>query len=166
MQSDPKSAQFQKERSFVVEILACSFDCGIDWMIDQMNANQALAKNLQNSRRRNGYDLWPLIAASFLRGKLATRTHIEELDVEQKNSILNYFFLMIYEQPLGRGSEPPSYRDWYVSRPEVDILVSCKWLDMGASGKALVALGTQSEKPDLIAVPVALSHGSCATIKR
>ena len=40
------------------------------------------------------------------------------------------------------------------------------WLDMGTSAEALIVLGFGMERPDLIAMPVALSDTSCASVKR
>ena len=157
----------RRERQFTMEILACSLDCGIAWMMGQMTFNQTLAEKMQSSLDSEDIDLWPHLRALLLFRGLIYESDLENLSDQEWKSLLQYVYFIIFDRPLGVGSSYPSYGSANsVPRSENQSLVRCEWLDMGTSGKALVALGYGLQGSYRVTIPVALSVTSCVTTRR
>ena len=156
-----------REICFAMEILACSLDCGINWMMKQMTFNEALAERVQRSLDHRSFDLWPILSTLLIDRGLANHSDMDNLPDQERKSLLQYIYFIIFDRPLGVGSSYPSYVSAKsVPRSENQSLVRCGWLDMGTSGKALVALGYGLQGSYRVTIPVALSVTSCVTTRR
>ena len=154
-----------RERYFVTEILACSFECGPDWMMEQMPCMPNLAAKIQGLLGTFESRFWPIMKDSIDIEGFPGMSYFDKLDDKRKSSLLQYLYFIIFDSPLGPGNE------WRLlkSPASLDVenrrMVRCLSLDMGAGNKALLALPTES-KPGMLGMPVALSNGSCATVRR
>ena len=93
MVSDPGSIENQRERYFVAEILPCSFERGVGWIMKQMNFLPRLAEYIQTGLDRLEYDFWPLIRDVLVVGELVEPSYLDKFDEEQSKSLLQYFYL-------------------------------------------------------------------------
>ncbi|MCJ1364008.1 hypothetical protein MMC16_003117 [Acarospora aff. strigata] len=164
MQFNSSSIERWRERQFVSEIIACSLDCGLDWMMQQLNFNQRLSQKIQQSLDTLKYDLWPSIRLLLIYRGLSKPAYLDKLDDERRNALLQYFHFVIFDSSLTEGDLSPSYS--LVCCSGEHQVVRCGWLDRGTSGKALIPIGFKRKNPDQIAVPVALSDASCTTVRR
>lgn len=165
----------RRERRFVKEILACSFECGFDWMMKQMPLAPNLAKHLQGLWGDFESRFWPMLTEHVLVEKFSGSPCLDQLDDDKKMSILQYLRFILFDPFLGFGSFPSflpaisraSPVDNQVSVREGDqILVQCLWLDLGMGNKALVASRPGMVERCRLSMPVDLNNCSCAGIRR
>lgn len=168
----------RRDRRFVTEILACSFECGFEWMINQMTFAPNLAKYYYRGLgdfRDFGSRFWPMLKQHLRIGNLSASSYLDQLDDDKKISILVYFNFILFDTFFGLGSSPEFLPTTSPVSPEDNLgsvqeedqtLVQCLWLDIGLGNKALVALPTGMAVRDRPSMPVALSNGSCAGTRR
>lgn len=156
----------RREQLFVMDILACSLDCGLDWMMKQMTFSETLAMKVQRSLESADFDFWPFVSTLFILRGLMQQPDLNNLPDQKKISLLQYFYFVVFYSPLGEADSSPSYFDNKLARAEEGKLIRCGWFDMGTSGKALVALGYGLKGPYKVAIPFALSDTPCFTTRR
>jgi hypothetical protein len=126
-----------REQHFFMETLACSLDCGLDWMMKQMTFHNSLAEKVQRSLEDDDIDLWSLLGSLLIARGLTNEGDWNNFPDQTRKSLLQYFYYIIFDHPLDVGSMRPSYiNEESKARAEKGKLVRCVWLDMGTSGKA------------------------------
>ena len=165
-----------RERHFVEGKLACSFECGFDWMINQMPSAPDLAKYVQESMDDFESRFWPMLKEHVLVEDIIGSSCLNQLDDDdKKESILLFLHFILFDSFLGLGSLPSFLparsqailKDNQVTVKEEDpILVQCLWLDIGSGNKALVASRPGMVERGRLSMPVALSNASCAGTRR
>ena len=171
---DPITAT--RERRLVVEILACSFECGYEWMIEQMSSAPNLAEHIYEGFIGNfGSRFWLMLEEHVLVENTPESSYLDHLDNDKKKLLLLYLYYILFQKLFDFG------RDGYLpaispASPENDIqvpveeddprLFQCMCLDIGLGNKALVAFPLKAEQYGIPCMPVALSNGSCAGIRR
>ena len=156
------------ERQFVMEILACSLDCKIVWMMKQMTFNQTLAKKVQRSLDSQNFDLWSLLGVLLVSLGFARESDLDSLSDQEKKSLLQYVYFIVFDNPLDMGGLCPSYgnAETEAQRENRHAVQQCVWFDMRSSSKALIDLSYGFTRPHLVAMPVALSGTACVTPRR
>ena len=171
---DPITAT--RERRLVVEILACSFECGYDWMIEQMSSAPNLAEHIQREFIGDfASRFWLMLEEHVLIENTPESSYLGHLDNDKKVSLLLYLYYILVQKLFDFG------RDGYLpatspASPENDIqipgqeddqrLFQCICFDIGLGNKALVALPLKGGNVGIPCMPVTLSNGSCAGIRR
>ena len=169
------SNRASKERRLVVEILACSFECGFDWMIKQISSAPKLAARLQQFLLGDFESIfWPMLENRVLVEDSTESSYLDQLDHDKKNILLLYFYYILFDEFSDFCRFPTLPAKFRLSpgeqiRVPVDGddqgLFRCLCVDIGLGNKALVVhsgwvdQGTPS-------MPVAVSNGSCAGIRR
>ena len=158
------ATEFNREFSWRQDILACSFDCGMEWMIEQTTSCAELAETVQTELTELRCD-FPRIVLGAL--QLDTSLETEH----RMRSLVQYFYFAIFHNTLsvgGGGYSYPQCSPWDTPRNS-DELAHCWWMDFGASNKAIFVGARGSISPlsqALAVVPVALSGTSCAAVRR
>ena len=164
-----------RERRLVVEILACSFEYGFDWMIKQMSAAPNLAGHVQQFLNDFESRFWPMLEKRVLVEDSPESSYIDQLDHDKKNLLLLYLYFILFERLFGLCSfsslpatpRPSAGEDNQVPVQKDDQgSFQCLCLDMGLENKALVAVRSGWWEQGTPSMPVALSSGSCAGIRR
>ena len=171
---DPITAS--RERRFVVEILACSFECGLDWMIKQMSSAPNLAEYIQEHMGDFKSKLWLMPEEHAPVENPPESSYSFQFDNDKKNLLLLYLYFIIFERLFDFDSLSSFLPATSRASPGEDNAVpvqeddqsSFRWLclDIGLGNKALLAVrcgGVGQGRPSM---PVALSNGSCAGIRR
>ena len=165
----------RREQDFVTVILACSLDCGFDWMIKQMTSAPDLAIYIERYLADFESKFWPILDEHVLSDKLPGSLQPTKFDMKQKHSIVQYIYFILSDDFLELGSFPlflptisraSSEEDQVPLRQKDHKKVQCMWLDLGSGNKALVATRPGVVGRCRLTVPIALSNGSCAGIKR
>lgn len=131
-----------------------------------MTFSETLAVEVQRSLESEHFDSWPFVSTLFMLRGLTQQSDLNNLPEQKKKSLLQYFHYVVFYSPPGEANSSPSYFDNKLARAEEDKLVRCGWIDMGTSGKALVALGYGLKGPYKFAIPFALSDTPCFTTRR
>ena len=165
-----------RERDFVVEILACSFECGFDWMMKQMSSAPNLAEHVQESLGDFESRFWLILEEHALVGNPSEPSYLDQLDNDKKNSLLLYFYFILFERVFDPGSlssflpatsrASPGEDNQVPVQEDDQSLFECRCLDIELGNKALVALRSGVVVLGRPSMPVALSNGSCAGIRR
>ena len=164
-----------RERHSVVEILACSFECGFDWMIKQMSSAPKLAEHVQELMGDFESRFWLMLEEHVLGENFPESSYLHQLDKDGKTLLLLYFYFILFEKLFDVGSFsflPATSRaipreDNQIPVEEDDqSLYRCMCFDIGLGNKALVAVRSEGEEEGIPCMPVALSNGSCAGIRR
>lgn len=171
---DPITAA--RERHLVVDILACSFECGYDWMIEQMSSAPNLAEHIQREFIGDfGSRFWLMLEEHVLVENTPESSYLSHLGNDKKRLLLLYLYYIIFQKlfDFGRYGYLPAISP---ASPENDIqvpvveedprLFQCMCFDIGLGNKALVAFPLKAEQYGIPCMPVALSNGSCAGIRR
>ena len=171
---DPITAA--RERRLVVEILACSFECGYDWMIEQMLSAPNLAEHIHQGFIGDfGSRFWLMLDEHVLVEDTPESSYLDHLDNDKKTSLLLYFYYILFQKlfEFGRDGYLPTTS---LAEPETNIqvpgleddprLFECMCFEIGLGNKALVAFPLKAEQYGIPCMPVALSNGSCAGIRR
>ena len=171
---DPVTAD--REQHLVVEILACSFECGYDWMIEQMSSAPNLAEHIDREFIGDfGSRFWLMLEEHVLVENTPESSYLDHLDNGKKMLLLLYLYYILFQKLFDFG------RDGYLpaispASPENDIqipveeddprLFQCMCFDIGVGNKALVAFPLKGRDYGIPCMPVVLSNGSCAGIRR
>ncbi len=171
---DPITAS--KERDSVVEILACSFECGFDWMIEQMSSAPNLAEYVQENLGDFESRFWAMLAEHALIEDSPKPSYLDQLDNDKKNLLLLYLYFILFERVFDIASlssflpatsrASPGEDNQVPVQEEDQSLFECLCLDIGLGDKALVAVRSGVMVQGRPSMPVALSNGSCAGIRR
>ena len=171
---DPTTAT--RERRLVVDILACSFECGYEWMIKQMSSAPNLAEHIYQGFIGNfGSRFWLMLEEHVLVEDTPESSYLNHLDNDKKKLLLLYIYYILFQKlfDFGRDGYLPAIspaspeNDLQVPVEEDDpLLFQCMCFDIGLGNKALVAFPLKAEQYGIPCMPVALSNGSCAGIRR
>jgi Heterokaryon incompatibility protein (HET) len=150
-----------------VEILACSLDCGLAWLVKSMTFSQDIAKQMEWYIESFKFDFWPLVASLLIDAYPSEEITISNFTNEQKRLVSQclYFNLRVLKNP-GSGSD---YGSGIFGTPSDNLEEHCMWLDWGtACGKALtfIAAGRAFVPEYRLAVPAALGGPPCSTMDR
>lgn len=111
-------------------------------MMKQMTFSETLAEKVQKLLEKDTFDHWPSLCTLLIVRGLTNQCDLNNLPDQKRKSLLQYSYFTIFNHALDVGSSYPSYgNEESLARVEKGKLVRCVWLDMGTSGKALVALG-------------------------
>ena len=162
-------------RRLTVEILACSFECGFDWMVKQMSSAPNLAENVQGSMGDFESTFWLMLEESVLIENSPESSYLDQLDNNNKDLVLLYLYFVLFESLFGYGrilllaatarASPGEHNQVPVQEDDQN-LTQCMCLDIGSGNKALVAVSSGIVEQGVPSMPVALSNGSCAGIRR
>lgn len=158
---DATTPSLQCRRRRDIEVLACSLDCGLPWLMGNMNHNQDLEEEMRWKIKVNRRDLWPLVANLLLDAYPAEEIIISSLTSEQKRSITQYLYFVLTNIGL---SVMPSFYSSGIFNPNERQYVRFDWGTV--CGKSLMIIG-QGEIPECqFALPAVLSGTVCATMDR
>ena len=164
-----------QEQSLIMEILACSFECGFEWMTRQMSSAPNLAEHVQESMGDFEFKFWLMLEEHVLVDNSPESSYLDQLDNDTKNLLLLYFYFILFERVFDSGSTsflPTASRTSPRELNQVPVqeddqtLVQCMCLNIGSGNKALVAVRSGVEEQGIPSIPVALSNNSCAGIRR
>lgn len=166
-----------RERRLLVETLACSFEYGFDWMIEQMSSAPNLAEHVQQFLGDFESRFWPMLEKRVLIEDPTESSYLDQLDYDKRNLLLLYLYFILFERlfgfcsssslPAKKSRTSPGKEDNQVPIQEDNQgLFRCLCLDIGLGNKALVAVRSGGMKQGTPSMPVALSNGSCAGIRR
>ncbi len=164
-----------RERRLVVGILSCSFECGSDWMIKQMSSAPKLAEHVQELMGGFESRFWLMLEKHVLFENSPESSYVDQLDNDRKTLLLLYLYFILFEKLFDYGSFPflpatsraSPTEDNQVPVQEGDqSLFQCMCFDIGLGNRALVAVRSEGEIQGIPCMPVALSNGSCAGIRR
>ena len=170
---DPITAS--EERHLVVEILACSFECGFNWMVKQMSWAPNLAEHVQKSMGNFESTFCPMLEEHVLIENFPESSYLDQLDNNNKNLLLLYLYYILFERLFDSGSISflpatsraiPGEHNQVPLQEDDRTLVHCMCLDIGSGNKALVTVRSGVEEQGIPTMPVASSNGSCAGIRR
>ena len=171
--TDPITAS--RERRLVVEILECSFECGFDWMIRQISSAPKLAEHIQPLMGDFESTFWLKLEEHVRVEGFPDASYLEHVDRDKKTLLLVYFYFILFERLFGfcnHSCQPATFpaspgEDNQIPFQEDDhSLFQCRCLDIGLGNKALVAVRSGMGKQGIPCMPVALSNGSCAGVRR
>ncbi len=80
-----------REQHFVMETLACSLDCGLDWVMKQMTLCKSLAKKVQKSLENDEIDFWSLLGSLLIARGLTNEGDWNNFPDQKRKSLLQYF---------------------------------------------------------------------------
>ena len=175
MSPSSDSITAHRERRLVVDILACSFEYGFDWMIMQMSSAPNLAGHVQQSMDDFESRFWPMLEEHVLVEDSSESSYLDQLDHDKKVLLLLYLYFVLFERLFGFCSfsfPPATTRARPGENNQVPVqeddqgLFRCLCLDIGLGNKALVAVRSGWMEHGTPSMPVALSNGSCAGIRR
>ena len=164
-----------RERRLVVEILACSFEYGFDWMMKQMSAAPNLAGHVQQFLNDFESRFWPMLEKRVSVEDSPESSYLDQLDHDKKHLLLLYLYFILFERLFGFcsfSSLPATSRASPGEDNQVPVqkddqgLFRCLCLDIGLGNKALVAVRSGWWEQGTPSMPVALSSGSCAGTRR
>ncbi|KAF7513586.1 hypothetical protein GJ744_008880 [Endocarpon pusillum] len=160
---DPMSPKVQHRRRLCSEVLACSLDCGLTWLLNNLMFNQDVANEMQWKIELLKFDLWPLISNLLIDVYPLEESTISNFTSEERGTMTQSIFFYLSHMDL---NHMPSYYDSGIFKSNE---VQCLWLDWGAGhGKGLTFIGYgEAQLPECrLTVPTALGHPSCATMDR
>jgi Heterokaryon incompatibility protein (HET) len=145
------------------EILACSLDCGLAWLMKSMTYSQDIANQMQWYIEGLNFDFWPLVARLLIDAYPSEESTISTLTSEQKRSVSQFIYFTLCTLT------PPMSKSQYGSGMFGSQGEDCMWLDWGTPcGKALtfIGVGRAVVLGCHFAVPAALGGPSCTTMDR
>ena len=164
-----------RERHLVVEMVACSFEYGFDWMIKQISSAPNLAGHVQQFLGDFESKVWPMLEERVLAENSTELFYLDQLDHDKKSLVMLYLYFILSERLFGFcsfWSLPAKSRASPVDDNQVPVqeddqgLYRCLCLNIGLGNKALVALRSGWVAQGTPSMPVALSNSSCAGIRR
>ena len=175
MSPSSNSITAHRERRMVVEILACSFECGFDWMIKQMSSAPNLVGHVQEFLDDSESRFWPMLEEHVRVENSPESSYLDQLDHDKKTLLLLYLYFVLFERLFGFCNFsflPATSRAIPGENNQVPVQeydqgsFRCLCLDIGLGNKALVAVRAGWMEQGTPSMPVALSSGSCAGIRR
>ena len=163
MGTDPTTRFEHNRRRCQVEALACSLDCGLTWLMNNLMFNQDVANRMQWMIELVDFDIWPLVANLLIDVYPLEEHRISSFTSEQKRTITQSIWFTLFETTTGHL--PSFYESGIFKSSDL----RCLRLDWGTlHGKALTFIGTgETQLPEChLAVPTALGIPSCATMDR
>ncbi|KAL9609069.1 MAG: hypothetical protein Q9167_006134 [Letrouitia subvulpina] len=158
--------------NLLVQVFACSFDCGLEWMIRQMKEAPDLALQVQAhmddrsfTEHHEGEILGGLIKSNLV-GEAQWRALLQE----EKGNILKYLYLLLFVAEFG-----------YAARSNIDELTQNKsqpqtaaagsmecWIVEIEPGEPAILIRPSREKVKYhkMVLPIALNNSSCAMSRR
>lgn len=160
--ADLSTPEFQEARRKGIEALACSLDCGLVWMMENMIFNPDLVREVQWKMDLHKIDFWPLITELLMEAYPREQSTISNLTKEQKVSLSLFIYYMFRDIIMCHSSS--MYNSGLFT---VSATLHCYWLDFGTvHGKALTFLNSDNVPECHFALPAVLSGPTCATLAR
>ncbi|KAL9123580.1 MAG: hypothetical protein Q9217_007000 [Psora testacea] len=155
-------------RKSVTEILACSMECGLGWMIQQMTFAEGVAGTMQRRLEQLEFDLWPALYDMLVGSRAHSLGSNVVLTEDDRLSLLRYvLFILIYGTEIITTSS--QYHSGLFDNTDQYARQSASF-ELGNADRALVLYGfgaiRSSLELRLAVVPVALSSSSCAALSR
>ena len=161
MSSNPDSAHYKKRRIWAIEIIACSVDCGISWLMKQTLDLEVLPRSKVDKQ-----EAW-LFVRDILTSRYPSKSAtIENLARKDREALSTYFTFVLFYNPLSGNNSTRYSSGMYRDRDEHKILPQCMWVEIGGTARGITAMGSGEMKPFVLAIPVAMSGASCATTRR
>ena len=159
---------YAEDRHSVVEILACSRDCGLLWIIRQMLYPETVANKMQRELEDLEFDLWPAVRDVFLVSTNDNLALDDDFPQKLKFSVLQYvlfvleFGSILFEGTSSNNSTLSPNLEPYRSQ-------SLVW-ESGDMDKAILLRGSvdlgPSSKVRKTVVPFALNDWCCTALRR
>jgi Heterokaryon incompatibility protein (HET) len=151
----------QGQRKCKIEALACSLDCGLAWLAENIIFNPDVAVEMQWKMELTKFDFWPVIADLLIDRYPAEESVLSNFTDEQKRSVslYIYFVMTTLERPTSLSSYDSGMLESYEN--------AWAWLDLGTiHAKALMPSLSGKFAECRFAVPAALAGPTCATMDR
>jgi Heterokaryon incompatibility protein (HET) len=147
------------KRILQIEKLACSLDCGLAWLTENIIFNQDMANEMRRIIKNCKLDLWPMIADLLIDAYPLEKPALSNFPEERKQSASLYIYFVM---------DNLSTEDWKDDSGELNLYEDYwAWLDSGTlCGKALVLSLCGKFTECHFAVPAALAGPTCATMDR
>ena len=153
----PDTKEYQDERSTWIDILACSIDCGLQWILDTTKHHKIYAQELGHSVKIPDFDLGPAIHQYLLDGFPDSSQSLIE-STENKDLLIIFLFkILITSLPLDGVKHVSGLRLKHIR------------FKLGATCQGIMLDPTPfyiEGRKQIIAIPALLSSSHCETIRR
>ena len=161
--SDRNTKEFKDKALSRIQLVACSLDCGLQWIIDTathvISQDTSIEKKTRDVEIEENFYLQPIALTLLDNAYSSQLPTLKNLKTEQKRAITHYFFFMLFI------FEVSAIGDY--TRQDFKGF-AYRVLNM-ASGSRAITRFTHSDRPKeefVYAMPAALASPSCATIRR
>lgn len=156
----------------LAQVIACSFDCGLEWMVRQMKEVSDLAIQLQAHMDDRSFTehLESKMVADLIQSGLLGEFEWRALLQEEKGNVLKYLYLLLFAAEFGYAAgqntdQIPQNNSQ--SQTTAVATMEC-WISEFEPGEPAILIRPKGDKAiyHKMVLPIALNNSSCAMSRR